>query len=222
MLKRMQIFGVATAATLLIAATANAAPVIDFFSTGGIGGLITSSGGNVVGTNIPVGGVTIEGAPSGDGTYAVYGSASSTSGGVTTFGLGDLDLNTNPGSNFISVNGCIPELGLGTFSEGACSQTYTLLQGTISGYIDFGSGIFITAGTDTKNADLLARLGLPADTLFFIDGSFSSALGATTGNGSPALSTDIRNTAAPIPEPATMMLLGTGLLAAFRARKRKA
>jgi hypothetical protein len=35
-----------------------------------------------------------------------------------------------------------------------------------------------------------------------------------------SVSTDLRNTA--VPEPATMMLLGTGLLAAFKARRRQA
>ena len=40
-------------------------------------------------------------------------------------------------------------------------------------------------------------------------------------NAQPSVSTDIANTsdAAPIPEATTMILLGTGLLAAFRARR---
>ena len=39
------------------------------------------------------------------------------------------------------------------------------------------------------------------------------------GEAGSVISTDIRNTA--VPEPATMMLLGTGLLAAFRARRKQ-
>lgn len=63
--------------------------------------------------------------------------------------------------------------------------------------IDFTSGLAGEGGTiswdDAKNTQLL--------------------------NADSEMSTDIRNIA--VPEPATMMLLGTGLLAAFRDRRRQ-
>jgi hypothetical protein len=47
------------------------------------------------------------------------------------------------------------------------------------------------------------------------------AFGQGSDNGHPPVSTDIANTsnAASIPEATTMILLGTGLLAAFRSRR---
>lgn len=47
------------------------------------------------------------------------------------------------------------------------------------------------------------------------------SFGQGSDNGQPPVSTDIANTsnAASIPEAATMILLGTGMLAAFRARR---
>ena len=71
-------------------------------------------------------------------------------------------------------------------------------------------------GTDTKNAALLAFFGLPADTTF----TFANTVIHINGNGQ-VVEADLSNIVnTPIPEPATMMLLGTGLLAAFRARRK--
>ena len=52
----------------------------------------------------------------------------------------------------------------------------------------------------------------------------SAANGQGPNNGQPSVSTDIANTsnAGSIPEATTMILLGTGLLAAFRARREPA
>jgi hypothetical protein len=76
-------------------------------------------------------------------------------------------------------------------------------------------------GDDTKNQDLLDAIGFTADFPWQFFG-VAITTGNLNPNGTPGgvISTDIRNTA--VPEPATMMLLGTGLLAAFRARRRQA
>ena len=63
MLKRLKMLGFAAIAMASMAATASAAPVIDF-GTGnaGEGGTIQQIGTNLIGTNIPIGNVSITGA----------------------------------------------------------------------------------------------------------------------------------------------------------------
>jgi hypothetical protein len=213
MLRRLKVLGAAVAAVVLMAGSAQAATVIDF-TTGlaGEGGIITWDGMNLIGSNIPIGAVTIVGAPTGNGVYTVSGTASGSGGS----GFGSLDFNT--ATNDISIMGCIGGLGVGTDS-GACIPV-DLMDGSFTSWSTNGHGLTSAFGIDTKDGELLAAINWPADLPWEF---FGVAITTDTMNpdGTPyaVISTDIKNTA--IPEPTTMMLLGTGLLAAFRARRRQ-
>lgn len=218
MLRRLKILGVAAAAVVLMAAPAMAAPVIDF-TTGlaGVGGSISWDGTDLVGSNIPIGAATIEGADLNNGVFLVNGLASGSGGGL----YGSLDFNT--AEDWITITGCISALGIGTIDgSGNCTGPVTLMEGTFTSWdADGKNGLLDALGDDIKNTALLQAIDFPVEFPWqFFGVAITTSNLRPDGTPGSVISTDLRNTA--VPEPATMMLLGTGLLAAFRARRRQA
>lgn len=194
---------VALVAIAIACATPAKASVLIDFSNQGFGGTIVQSGSNFTGSGIVISSVLISGAPTGNGQYGVQ--------------TGSLDFNTATGA--FSIIGAISGLGV---------SLQTLLSGIISSF-NFapfinGTFAFTADGTDSKSPALLTAIGVPTNTPFAFGGFSISGTTGVDGHPLPPgtyapFSTDISNTS--VPEPATMTLLGTGLLAIAGVARRR-
>ena len=193
------VFSLVLAIGMLVGAqgVAKADYILDFSTgVGGWGGTITLSGSQAVGTDIRLSQLDVIDLAT--NTQTIY--AVTSFNGTTLQNYGLLDFNTY--TSTIEVWGNVTGLTSAT-------SNLELLNGTLdsAGYIHTSNGImFVASGPDTKDLSLLAALGIPASTTWYMSGVVTTANGPQAGSTADrkiytAYSTDLSNNGTTVPVP---------------------
>jgi hypothetical protein len=200
-------------------------PCIDFGNVREPGGTVSydGAGGPLVGSGIPI--LSLAGFSTPRHSTPPDLSVPIT-GGRLNFETGAL-ANVDPllgyqfsGGGFFTITGAVPDLGL-------TSTSTVLLDGAFTS-ASYGFGLpglptqfwLGPRGTDLKHEAIMSYFGLPPGAPMTFGGVIVTAppLGGLGGGAFSvaALNVDVPNQPAPIPEPGTLLLLGSGLLAIGR------
>jgi hypothetical protein len=203
-----------------LSTSARANPVLDFKTgladEGGV--VLLFSDGNMSGSGIPIGKLTVTGAPTGNGGYIVGGTTTDSSGdtyGSLNFATGGL-----AGANHVEIDGYLPTAGIGS-----AGSPVSLMSGSFSGFslnsdplTNTVNGLGSAVGW-AVDSPLATLLGLSTDLQYTFLGWSMTTDPLAVGTQGTAISTDIRNTA--VPEPGSIVLLGSGLLYAAGSFRRR-
>ena len=184
---------IAYLAVLALPLNAAAVVVIDF-QTGaaGAGGTLTETvGGDVIGDNINISLMILDGTTASDGSY-----------------LADAKMNFDTAANTITIFGTVdPFVAVAT----------ELLSGSFDSFsysVVGGNEFFTASGPDVKSCALLCEIGVDSATPFEFFGISIESVNGTV------ISTDIVNTAV-VPVPPALWLFGSGLLGLVGMARKK-
>jgi hypothetical protein len=221
--------GTAHADSFSFSACLTGTPCIDFGNTRQPGGTISydGEGGPLVGQGVPI--LSIAGLSTPANSWPATGTLTVVDGQLN-FATGEL-VESRPSfgyefgaGGYFTITGAVPDLGV-------TDSSTVLVEGVFTGAL-YGAAqpspaqfLLFTRGTDVKNDLVMSYFGLVPGTPMSFGGGILTEPVVGGLDGGPfsvgALNVDIPNQPAPVPEPATLLLLGSGLsVAAIRARRR--